>query len=257
MTTATDQPNIFESEQAMTTATNENAVSVVNSNPMTLIQTAIEHKADPEQLGKLMDLQERWEANHARKAYNAAMVAVQGELPRVCSDKRNTQTNSDYPTETRVRQTIQKKCLEHGFTFTVDEAAPPQDDMLCVRLTIRHADGHEATMIRYGKVDMYGPKGNPNSTHVQGCQKTTTYLGRRMLLQAFGVVVDGDDDDGNGGTATVTEEQSVVLQDMIDQLDDEASRRFFAWAGVDDVANLPANRYDTAFRGLKKSLGGK
>jgi hypothetical protein len=234
----------------MTTIPNESAIAPVANNPLAMIERAVELKADPDQLGKLMDLQERWEKRNATAAYNSAMVAVQGDLPRVCSDARNTQTNSEYPTETRVRQTIQKKCLEHGFTFVVDEAAPPQDDVLCVRLTIRHVDGHETTMLRYGKVDMYGPKGNPNSTHVQGCQKTATYLGRRMLLQAFGVVVDGDDLDGNGQPKAINDEQVKHLERLIQDTDSDRDK-FLAVFQVNDMFELPDDRYDQALKMLE------
>ena len=49
----------------------EQAVSTAIT-PMDMINTAIERGADIDQLTKLMDLQERWEANEARKAYQNA-----------------------------------------------------------------------------------------------------------------------------------------------------------------------------------------
>ena len=251
-----DEPDKLFNEEPNVTQP-QTAIAPVANSPLALIERAIELKADPDQIGKWMDLQEQWERRKAVAAYNRAMVEVQADLPRVCSDARNTQTNSNYPTETRVRQTIQSKCLEHGFTFTVDEGSPPVDDVLCVRLTVRHVAGHESTMVRYGKVDMYGPKGNPNSTHVQGCQKTTTYLGRRMILQAFGVVVDGDDTDGNGAATTITEEQAITLQDMLDAVPESDRKRFWDLAQVTDLNNFPANRYDAAVRAIKSKLGAK
>ena len=230
-------------------------------NPLALIQRAVDKGTDPAAMSQLMDLYERHERNEARKAYSAAMVQVQADLPRVCSDARNPQTNSDYPTETRVRQTIQAMCLDHGFTFTVDEATAPVDDVVCVRLTVRHVNGHESTMLRYGKVDMYGPKGNPNSTHVQGCQKTVTYLGRRMLLQAFGVVVDGDDKDGGAPAATISEEQAITIGDMVDALPEGSLAGFKKWltasVGADGVHSIPAARYGEVHAALKRKLGSK
>tara|TARA_R110000803_G_C11989495_1_gene321959 strand:- start:8250 stop:9032 length:783 start_codon:yes stop_codon:yes gene_type:complete len=222
-----------------------------------VMQQAIEQKMPPETIGKLLDVAERLQANQAKIIFNDAMVSAQSALPRVCSDARNDQTKSDYPTETRVRQTIQKRCLEHGFTFFVDEAEPPRDDILCVRLTIRHAGGYESMLTRYGKVDNLGPKGNPNSTHVQGGQKTVTYLGRRMLLQAFGVVVDGDDTDGNDDVDVITPDQVSTLENMIaDTGTDKVG--FLVWATrtanhqIESLSDMPADLYSTAIAILKK-----
>jgi len=242
-------------------ATRAVATTNQDATPLAMIMAAIESKADPSYLSKLMDLQERVEKREAERAYNAAMIEVQSRLPGVCSNATNPQTNSDYPTETRVRQTIQAMCLDHGFTFTVDEATAPVDDVVCVRLTVRHVNGHESTMLRYGKVDMYGPKGNPNSTHVQGCQKTVTYLGRRMLLQAFGVVVDGDDKDGGAPAATISEEQAITIGDMVDALPEGSLAGFKKWltasVGADGVHSIPAARYGEVHAALKRKLGSK
>ena len=40
-----------------------------------------------EQLGKLLDLQMRWEANEQRKAYHAAMAAFKAEVPQIVKNK--------------------------------------------------------------------------------------------------------------------------------------------------------------------------
>ncbi len=39
------------------------------SNPLVLIQTMIERGGDPEQLGKMLDLYERWTANEMKKVF--------------------------------------------------------------------------------------------------------------------------------------------------------------------------------------------
>lgn len=250
MTTATDQPNIFESEQAMTTATNENAVSVVNSNPMTLIQTAIEHKADPEQLGKLMDLQERYERNMASKAFASAMAEFQARCPIIHKAKKGGHGNyAPYDEIDRQTRAIRTECgLSVAFEFNV--SGENRMDVVCVA---SHVDGHSE---RYN----YQGIPIPSDMRVNDTQKYGALLsyGKRYAYQlAFNIVVSDEDNDGKGLGDSITEKQAIILQDMVDQLDEEASRRFFAWAGVDDVVYLPANRYDVAFRGLKKSLGGK
>src|SRR5258708_19874174 len=47
--------------------------------PMQMLSAAVAKGVDTEQLTKLMDLQERWEKNEARKAYHAAFAAFKSE----------------------------------------------------------------------------------------------------------------------------------------------------------------------------------
>jgi hypothetical protein len=47
--------------------------------PMTMLQLAVQQGADMDKLQKLMDLQERWERNEARKAFNRAFSEFKSE----------------------------------------------------------------------------------------------------------------------------------------------------------------------------------
>ena len=47
-------------------------ITPASMNPMALIARAIDRGYDEARLEKLLDLQQRWEANEARKAYHAA-----------------------------------------------------------------------------------------------------------------------------------------------------------------------------------------
>ena len=51
--------------------------------PKNLLALAISKQADPDTLSKLMDLQERWQANKAHQAYVAAMTAFKQDAPAV------------------------------------------------------------------------------------------------------------------------------------------------------------------------------
>ncbi|HEX7072721.1 MAG TPA: ERF family protein, partial [Hyphomicrobiaceae bacterium] len=56
--------------------------------PMEMLQIAVEKGATLDQLQKLMDLQERWEANEARKAFVAALSAFKAHPPMVRKNRR-------------------------------------------------------------------------------------------------------------------------------------------------------------------------
>src|SRR5512146_1120012 len=55
--------------------------------PMHLIELAVSKGADADQLAKLMDLQLRWEANEARKAYIAAIQRFKANPPDINKTK--------------------------------------------------------------------------------------------------------------------------------------------------------------------------
>ena len=55
--------------------------------PSTLLVRAVDQGLDVDQLGKLMELQERWESNQARKAFNVAMATFQSLVPRITKAK--------------------------------------------------------------------------------------------------------------------------------------------------------------------------
>jgi len=58
-------------------------LTVQQQTPMALIQMAVQANADPDKLGKLMDLQERWEAKQAADAFGQALADFQSECPPV------------------------------------------------------------------------------------------------------------------------------------------------------------------------------
>ena len=65
----------------------DDSTAVAVMNPMALIQMAIDKDSSLERLEKLMDLQERWEAKQAAKAFKAAMVEFQGKKPELKKTK--------------------------------------------------------------------------------------------------------------------------------------------------------------------------
>jgi len=61
---------------------------IVKQAPTDLINSAIHNGADLEQIEKLLELQFKWEANEARKAYNKAMAEFKSNPPKIDKDKK-------------------------------------------------------------------------------------------------------------------------------------------------------------------------
>ncbi len=61
-------------------AGNSQGQAVVAVDPMQLLSMAVAQGADIDKLEKLMALQERWEANNARKEFDNAIAAAKSEI---------------------------------------------------------------------------------------------------------------------------------------------------------------------------------
>src|SRR5690606_30314272 len=86
--------------------------------PMQMLQIAVEQGADLDKLSKLMDLQERWEANEARKAYVAAISAFKADPPRLHKNKtvRFGDTEYDHATLDNVCDVIVPALTKQGLS---------------------------------------------------------------------------------------------------------------------------------------------
>src|SRR5579871_4612901 len=74
--------------------------------PMGILQMAISQGADIDKLEKLMGMQERWEANAARKAFVQAMSDFKREAIVIIRDKDNKQYNSKYASIGNIVNTV-------------------------------------------------------------------------------------------------------------------------------------------------------
>ena len=55
--------------------------ALVTMTPMDMLARAVQSGADLDMIEKLMNLQERWEASNARKAFDEAVAAAKADIP--------------------------------------------------------------------------------------------------------------------------------------------------------------------------------
>jgi len=66
-----------------------NAMTLAKGNsPAEMITMAVQGGANLDNLAKLLDIQERWEANEAKKAYHKAMAEFKANPPKIDKDKK-------------------------------------------------------------------------------------------------------------------------------------------------------------------------
>ena len=235
----------------------EKALTQTSVTPNQLLSMAVEKGADMGQLEKLMDLQMRWEADQARKAYVSAMAAFKADPPKLHKNKQVSfgtskgRTEYKHATLDHVSERIGEALARHGLhhRWNVD-----QSDIIRVTCVIQHEQGHSESVAMSGAPDTSGTKNS-----IQATGSTVTYLQRYTLLAATGIAVDSGDDDGHGATPTITAEQASELSGMCEQADVAPGLLVnFAFGGnaPDDkrLKDIPASAYVACKNKLQRTI---
>lgn len=189
--------------------------------PMTMLQMAVQQGADLDKLQKLMDLQERWEKNEARKAFTEALGAFKANPPELTKNKQVGFDTSKGRTEYRhatldeVSLKIGQALSTHGLSHRWD--VKQTDGRVVVTCFITHRMGHSESVTMEGSPDTSGTKNS-----IQAIASTVTYLQRYTLLSATGMAVKDQDDDGRGGARGMPDQMYTDFVSAIDALADKA-----------------------------------
>lgn len=184
--------------------------------PAAMIQYAMEKGADIEKLEQLFALQQKYEANEARKAYVKAMAEFKRNAPEITKDKQVSFKTEKGVTE-YMHATIGNVCEKivgalalFGFSHRWD-IKRGEGGLIIVTCVITHELGHfEETTLEAG-LDQSGGKNN-----IQAMISTKTYLERHSLLAATGLATkDQVDDDGAGGARGMPAEREGELAKAI------------------------------------------
>ena len=212
--------------------------------PAVMMMVAIEKGLDLDKVEKAMLLQERWEANEARKAYHLAMADFKAMPFTVFKDKKNKQYDSMYSSEDSLLNTVNPELSKHGLSASFDFDQSSGIKVACI---ITHAKGHKESVSLSGPPDGSGSK-NP----LQQIKSTITYLRKATYETITGIASSDEDfdDDGNGAIEYVTEEQVKTISGMIADKNAD-SVKFCEYFKIDSIEKMPAKRYDEALKLLK------
>lgn len=169
--------------------------AVATTTPSDLLRIAVEQGADMEKLEKLMDLQERWEANQARKAYVEAMAEFKMNPPEIFKTKKVEHSGISYMHASigDVTGSIIEGLAKNGFShrWNTEQRDGGQIVVTCI---LTHKLGHSESTSLNSSRDDSGKKNN-----IQSIASAITYLQRYTLLAATGLATkDLEDDDGAG-----------------------------------------------------------
>lgn len=231
--------------------------------PMDLLQAAVSTGVDAAQLEKLMDLQERWQANEARRAFAESLAAFQSEVPIIYKNKQGDK--STYAAFEYVIKTIKPYMHKHGFSSRFDcELISSETDGTPLVMTatcyITHTAGHTESNHFSCPVDA-GPTNRQGQRVMNSAQSTASarsYAKRYALGDALGLAFGDEDDDGKGaGNAVelIDDHQLIELQDEIDSIGEnwtsEDQTALLGYLKVSDLAELRADRFNAAKNAIK------
>lgn len=174
-----------------------NALPSMAPTPAAVLMHVMSNGGSIEQIEKMLDVQLKWEANEARKAYVAAMAAFKKNPPTINKDKAVGYHTKEgdfvgykHATLGNVTDAIVEGLAAHGFSHKWD--VDQNGDMVRVTCRITHCMGHSEDVSMSAPKDASGRK-NP----IQQVASAITYLQRYTLLAATGLAThDQHDDDG-------------------------------------------------------------
>lgn len=227
------------------------AISVMT--PMDMLDRAVSQGADIVVLEKLMGLQERYEANQARKAFDNAMASAKAKIPTIFKNKAvdftsaKGRTNYRYEDLAEVAKTVTPILAEFGLSYRF-RTTSNVNEPVSVTCIVSHRDGHfEENTLCAGRDD----SGNKNS--IQAVGSTLTYLQRMTLKAALGLAASADDD----GKASGSDDGGFITDAQLRQLTDLAAEvgadvgKACRHLKIETLADLPASRFNSAMAALE------
>lgn len=196
------------------------AITPVPMTPAELLQIAVAKGADLEKLEKLMELQLKWEANEARKAYMNAMAAFKASPPKLVKNKhvkfvtQKGTTEYDHATLDNIVDIVGRALAAQGLQHSW-RTEQLEGGLIKVTCILTHILGHTESTSLQGVRDESGGKNS-----IQAVGSTVSYLQRYTLLAITGLATGDMDDDGKGSEPVerITEKQVLDLQALIEEV---------------------------------------
>jgi hypothetical protein len=198
-----------------------------SANPMEMMASAIQNGATPEMLEQLMTLQERWQGNQARIAFNEAMAAARAKIGPIMKTQTvdftspKGRTNYQHEDLAGIARQVDAVLSEFGLSYRY--RTNQEGDRVSVTCVVIHSQGHSEDTTLSANVD-----GSGNKNHIQAIGSAVTYLQRYTLKAALGLSASKDDDGRNTVTPvsqkTLSEKQLSELRDLLADLGREEGK---------------------------------
>jgi hypothetical protein len=216
--------------------------------PAMLLNIAIENGAELDKLEKLMDLQMKWEANQARKAYTEAMAAFKANQPDIEKDKTVAYGNTKYnhATLANVTDKINAALSQHGLSASwVTQQADKGITVVC---RITHVLGHYEETSLTAPADTSGAK-----NAIQAIGSTISYLQRYTILALTGLATRDMDNDGQGTVEYIDDKQLSTIRDLMNDKDIKEDK-FCEYMQVESLTAIKKTDFQKAIQSIKAKV---
>ncbi len=213
-------------------------------------RAATDPTCDIDKLERLMAMHERMQARDAEAEFNAAMAAMQSDIPSIAERGAivvNGQKRSDYATFEDINDVIKPIMQAHGFAITFKVENTPTG--MSVTGILMHRAGHRESTTMLLPLDTSGSK-----NAVQAVGSSTSYGKRYVMSALLNLTTRGEDDDGHAAvpTANVTVVQAAGIAALLDRCSAKTRDWFVGEYG--SVECVPKARHDVLTAQLNKAI---
>lgn len=221
--------------------------------PMQMLQVAVSQGADIEKLKQLMDLSERWEANRARKAFEASISMAKAEIKPIIKNQqvdyqnRNSAGRTNYMHEDMAQIANHIDPILSKFGLSYRHRATQEGKRLTITCIMAHRDGHSEETTLSGDNDESG-----NKNALQSVGSAATYLQRYTLKLALGLSASKDTDAATQpDEETISKEQVANMLALLTEVGANIPA-FMNWAKVQSLEDIHVNNYKYLMEWIEK-----
>lgn len=237
-------------------ASEKTGVNSVNGNhiahgasPSAIMELAMNNDLDLDRIEKMLEIQSKWEAMEAKKAFAKAMSRFKKNPIVLTKDLTNKQYDSKYTSIGNLVNTVVPSMSKEGLSHRWD--IKQDGNQITVVCIITHISGHSELTEISGPADDSGRK-NP----IQQIKSTRTYLQAATLESALGIASSCSDvdDDGNGAETRlecINNAQQNTIVDLLASIgcDEKKFLDHFKWVSIEEI---PLKSYPRAVGALEK-----
>ncbi len=225
-----------------------------NASPIMAMKAFLDSGADLDKIEKLLELQERWEATQAKKAYTESMTEFKANPPEIIKDRcvsydtSKGKTSYNHATLGNVTNQINSSLSKYGLSAAWE--TKQVEGKITVICKITHRLGHSEFTELSAAPDVSGSK-NP----IQAIGSTITYLQRYTLLSLTGLATHDQDDDANGADPYeepkyIDEKKQSAVRDLLAYTESNEGV-FLKWLECGSIDTIDEKSYKRAIVNLK------
>ena len=160
--------------------------------PDQMLDRAITQGASMEVIGRMMDLNDRWQAGRKREAFDAAMAEAKGSIPVIPKTARGHNAKP-YADMAAIAKAVDPVLAQHGLSYRFRTR---QDERLI------HVTASLRPRWSLREKHIIGPRQYQQLKNaIPNIGSTLTYLQRYCLMPALGLAASIENDDDSAATA--------------------------------------------------------